>query len=291
MHEHRADYRSYIRGNGIEIGALGSPYAVDPGVGVLYSDIMTPEQIDALYPGARHPDIISDSESFPSIADNAFDFVIANHVLEHITDPIKALCEWHRILADGGHVLMAIPDKRLTFDRGRSRTTLRHLIADHASTVEPCKRNLPHLHEWATHVEKLAEDTPEWRNWVASQVAAGYTVHNHVWVMADLFELLRYLRARCAIGFSIVRCNNTPRRDIEFIFLLRAEKHPLPVLAEFARHVAFTTRWGLHGGLGSVHGYLELSDRHSAPLREKFKRWLRPVVPYALLRALRRLRG
>ena len=62
---------------------------------MLYSDVLSREQVAAMYPGARLPDILSDSESFPAIESASLDFIVANHVPEHVTSPIDAL-------ADGG---------------------------------------------------------------------------------------------------------------------------------------------------------------------------------------------
>ena len=223
VHGHRLRYQSLIRGRGMEIGALNCPYPVLKGVEVLYSDILTPEQIDASYPGSKHPDIVSNGESFPTIADNSMDFLIANHVLEHVTDPIGSISEWHRILKPGGILLMAVPDKRFTFDSERERTRLSHLLDDHNSGLDPAVLNLPHLKDWATHVEKLQEGSPEWQEWVDREIREGYSVHNHVWIMEDIREVLDYLKREKDAHFSIAECNDTQPGDMEFIFALRAE--------------------------------------------------------------------
>lgn len=223
VHGERLKYQSLIRGRGMEIGALNCPYPVPDGVEVLYSDVLTPEQIDASYPGSKHPDIVSNGESFPTIADGSLDFVIANHVLEHVNDPIGTIAEWHRILKAGGILLMAIPDKRFTFDSGRERTTLAHMISDHESDLRPEDLNIPHLQDWATHVEHLEEGSDEWRQWVGSQIREGYSVHNHVWVMEDILELLDYLRKQHGAAFRIARSNDTRPGDMEFILALAAD--------------------------------------------------------------------
>ena len=127
----RRRYARHLTGRGLEIGALGNPMPLPHASEVLYSDVLLPEQVDAMYPGSRHPDIISDSERFDGVPDGAFDFVVANHVLEHVTDPIGALAEWHRVLKPGGLLLISLPDKRYTFDHSRRRTTLAHLEEDH----------------------------------------------------------------------------------------------------------------------------------------------------------------
>lgn len=43
--------------------------------------------------------------------DNEFDFIICNHVLEHIPDDTKAMQEIYRILAPGGSAILQVPYK------------------------------------------------------------------------------------------------------------------------------------------------------------------------------------
>jgi SAM-dependent methyltransferase len=174
-----------------------------------------------MYPGSRHPDILSDSERFEAIANGTFDFVVANHVLEHVTDPIGALAEWHRILKPDGLLLLSLPDKRYTFDHRRSRTPLAHLEADHRSSADPQVRNECHLLEWAEHVERLTPGSAAFDDWVSDQRRKGFAVHNHVWVLQDLIDLLEHLRDRYGIAFQLVRWSNTSVLGNEFNLLLR----------------------------------------------------------------------
>lgn len=212
----RARFAPLLRGRGLEIGALNAPFPFEPGTDVLYSDVLTREQVEAMYPGSRLPDIHSDSESFPTVADGTFDFVVANHVLEHVTSPIDALREWRRILRDGGLLMLALPDKRFTFDAPRERTALAHLIEDSASRSDPRERNYAHLLEWAEHVEKLRPGSAEWQRFVDESLARGYAVHNHVWIARDIFELLRWTG-----GWRVVAFRNTSVFTDEFLLLLR----------------------------------------------------------------------
>lgn len=66
-----------------------------------------------------------------AIADGAVDFVMCNHVLEHIPDDAAAISEFHRILAPGGTALITVPldgglaltyeDAAVTTAEGRTR--------------------------------------------------------------------------------------------------------------------------------------------------------------------------
>ncbi|MGS0997841.1 class I SAM-dependent methyltransferase [Rhodanobacter sp. UC4451_H18] len=60
-----------------------------------------------LYPNA--PDVQRvDMLSMP-FDDKTFDLVIANHVLEHVDDDLKALTEIYRVLKPGGHAILQTP--------------------------------------------------------------------------------------------------------------------------------------------------------------------------------------
>lgn len=63
-------------------------------------------------------DVKADICNLP-FADNEFDFIICNHVLEHIPDDIKAMEELYRILAPNGTAILQIPlenDRKITFE-------------------------------------------------------------------------------------------------------------------------------------------------------------------------------
>jgi len=239
LHGQRQKYRHFLKGRGMEIGALNMPFSVSDRVEVLYSDVMTPEQVNAHHPGSKLPDIVSDSERYPTLNDNSLDFIIANHVLEHLTDPIQALKEWFRILKTNGILYLTIPDKRFTFDKERNRTPLSHLVADHGSTLEPRRRNYAHLLEWATHVEKLPPHSPTWKAWIERQLANGYSVHNHVWVLEDILELLDYMREKEGVTFHLAAGTDTHPNDIEFILILASRKAPFTYLDKLKERLSF----------------------------------------------------
>lgn len=78
----------------------------------------------------------------------AYDFVLSSHVLEHVANPILALSEWKRLLADNGTLMLLLPDRNHTFDHRRPVTTMEHLIADFkAGTAEDDLTHLPEILE------------------------------------------------------------------------------------------------------------------------------------------------
>ena len=61
------------------------------------------------------PDVVHDLNKFPyPFSDNTFDFIEADHVIEHLNEPFKAIEELHRISIRGGFIVIRVPH----FSRG-----------------------------------------------------------------------------------------------------------------------------------------------------------------------------
>src|SRR6185312_14536315 len=59
---------------------------------------------------ASRPDVLADLDRFPyPFADNSFDRVTAIHVIEHLSDVIRAMEEFHRLARAGGTVGIVTP--------------------------------------------------------------------------------------------------------------------------------------------------------------------------------------
>ena len=133
--DHRAVTLSLLRGSGIEIGALDSPCPVPRGCHVTYCDVHPVEEIRALFPELsklrlQDPDVLVDlnGRGLVEFQDDSLSFVILNHVIEHVANPLRVMGELCRVLRPGGHLVIAIPDERFTFDRGRRKTSFEHLL-------------------------------------------------------------------------------------------------------------------------------------------------------------------
>ena len=122
-------FRGHLRGHGLEIGALHTPFNVPRGVEVKYVDRLDADELRRHYPELADEhfvrvDIVDDAETLATVAEASQDFVIASHVLEHCENPIGAIRTWLRVLKPGGVILLIVPDKRFTFDKVRPMTTL-----------------------------------------------------------------------------------------------------------------------------------------------------------------------
>jgi SAM-dependent methyltransferase len=190
--------RRYLRGQGIEIGALTAPLRLPPGVSVRYvdrlsrADLLAQEGASLRATGVDpetmvEVDHVADGERLGGIPDRSADFAIAVHVLEHLEDPVRGLTNLARVVRPGGHVLIVLPDGQLTFDRHRQRTTVEHVLTDHAEGPQTSRAS--HHLEWARDIEGLRDEAMHAR---AAQFAADDARHHfHVWDLEGFLALLR----------------------------------------------------------------------------------------------------
>ena len=186
----------YLRGEGLEIGALHRPLWVPHAERVRYVDFMSREELLSAWSDTydRAPSVvettdIDDGERLDTFADQSVDFVVANHLLEHAEDPVGALENWTRVLRPGGIIFLTLPDARYTFDARRPRTTVEHLLRDHREGPEVSRAQ--HYREWAEIIECLPQDQiPERIEQLASSQRRE---HFHVWELEGFLHLLSAL--------------------------------------------------------------------------------------------------
>jgi SAM-dependent methyltransferase len=151
----------YIRGEGIEIGALHQSLPIPINVKIHYVDRLEYESsldryAELLKEEVIRPDIIDDAYSLETIKNESFDFCICNHVFEYMRDPIGAFINWMRILKPGGILYISIPDAGNPLDKGRPVTSLQHIIED--STTFDITKERQHFFENAKYWYKTGED-------------------------------------------------------------------------------------------------------------------------------------
>jgi SAM-dependent methyltransferase len=216
--------KRFLRGDGLEIGALHLPLPMPRGARVRYVDRMTKDALVREYPELEghalvDVDVVDDGERLATVPDGSVDFVVANHFLEHTEDPIGTLEQHTRVLRPGGVLFLANPDPRVTFDVGRPLTTIEHLARDHRDGPEVSRDE--HYEEWARLVERAPEsDVPARRDALRD---AAYSIHFHVWTPAVLAELVRHCAHEEGIPIELEAL--VPVRH-EFIAVLRRTPTP-----------------------------------------------------------------
>lgn len=211
--------RRYLRGDGLEIGALHCPLRVPSGVTVRYVDRMDVAALRTHYPELPGNklvpvEIIDDGEKLDSQPDSSANFIIANHFIEHTEDPLGALANHLRVLRTGGILYLAVPDRRRTFDADRKPTPLEHIVQDHRDG--PARSRRQHQEEWARLVEKAPATEVSAR--VTELEATNYSIHFHVWAPQEFAALLDYAREQEGLPFVIEALRSN---EHEFIAILR----------------------------------------------------------------------
>jgi len=214
----------FLRGCGLEIGAMHDPTIVPEGVVVKYVDYKTPEANQERFPELKHrkmvnPDFIEDGFRLPSIPDYSQDFIIANHVLEHADNVLEVLIRWARTLRPGGNLFITVPIAERCFDRGRTETSLAHFIDDFESCrngdVERFRRNtLEHYIEWISISERAGSPQAEqvdaalFREEILEEArkrqAIGTDIHFHTFSIPSFMQLLDYFCSVFARNFMVV---------------------------------------------------------------------------------------
>ncbi len=207
----------YLSGRGIEFGALHAGMELPWTLQVRYADMMSAEDLKKAFPELedfRAPDIVTDLESMRGIESASEDFIIANHVMEHVEDPFRALKSMARVLRPNGVAFLALPDKRYTFDRDRTITPLEHLIRDHEEGPDWSLKG--HYEEWVDLVDKLEGGAAATKK--AQMLAERANIHFHCWDYPAMMEMFAYVARRPDIDLEVeLSVQNT----MEVVWVLR----------------------------------------------------------------------
>lgn len=214
----------YLRGVGLEIGALHLPLKVPPGVTVKYVDLSSREQNIKKFPELIakkivETDYVENGFELFSIPDKSQNFVIANHVLEHASNPLQVLLNWGRTLTDNGKLFITIPLADKSFDKGRPLTSPAHLINDYKLCLEDryeefVELNREHYREWLSVSEpsimaergvnfhQLSEEDMVKR--IEEMVGSSTEIHFHTFSDLSFAELLNNFVSNIVRNFQVL---------------------------------------------------------------------------------------
>ena len=124
---------------------------------------------------------INEATDLRDMPDDAFDFLLASHVIEHVANPIKALKEWRRVLKQEGVLVIVVPHKEGTFDHRRPVTKFNHIVSDYDQNTR--ELDITHFNEIQS-LHDLRRDpragTPEQFRRRSEANASNRTLHHHV---------------------------------------------------------------------------------------------------------------
>jgi SAM-dependent methyltransferase len=192
----------YLRGEGLEIGALNRPTKVPATSRTRFVDRMTTEQLRAEYPEMADADlvpvsVVADGETLAEVPDNSQDYIIANNFLEHCEDPINTLKNFFRVVRPGGVLFLVVPNKRSNIDQMRPPTTIDHIVRDHRKG--PHKSRVEHYRDWTRMVLGVPE--PDVTTHADKLMQEKYSIHYHVFTEFETIELFCLLHRQYKIPF------------------------------------------------------------------------------------------
>ena len=147
--------------------------------------------------------------------DKSFSFIVSEHVLEHIANPLKVLKECIRVLKAGGKLFLFLPHMERTNDSHRKVTTLEHLIDDYNKDVPLDDQT--HVDDWFRNVVKKGLMPLHYSHLTKKDLLKTGSIHHHVWTEKQLIEIMDYL----ALKICYVNAKVPDRRDS---FVVVAEK-------------------------------------------------------------------
>ena len=241
----------FSQGHGLEIGPLHRTLVPRDSADVRYVDVQDRDTLLAHYADdpAVDPDLvpeidyhlIQDDGRTLSLAEATapgapYSWVVASHVIEHVPDLIGWLDELASIVDEGGTLVLAVPDRRYSFDLHRPPTTVGQMLQAHLQgEVRPSVRAVyDHFSTavrgdasdlWTGHLptyEHRYHSPPEAQEQM-HRVQRGEYVDTHVWIFSphSFLEQMHELRSIGHSRWYVAALEPTPPGDLEFKVSMR----------------------------------------------------------------------
>lgn len=218
----------YLKGKGVEIGALMNPFPYDKKVAqVRYSDYKSTKDLIEAYPalaGFKLVDVeyVCPADNLSTIPTDSQDFLIASHVFEHLPNPIGGLLEFYRVCKNDAIIYLTVPEKTRTGDKFRTRTPLSHMIDDYRNPS--LERDLEHFREL---VHMSPADPVAFENEAKHLQKTSESVHYHVFIEQDVIDIINWCNINLPVHFEIIDhkplLQNNPA-DLDFALIIRCHK-------------------------------------------------------------------
>lgn len=200
--------KTHLKGTGVEIGALHKPMPFDPDTTkILYADRKDTATLRKLY--IDNPkvdiddivdvDIISDGSDLSAVENESVDFVCNSHLLEHLTNPLRAIEEWFRVLKKNGHLYIIVPDMHKCFDKNREVTPLEQFITKYEQDTNQVWYE--NYKDYFNHARNITDEAI-----VKNAFEKQANIHVHTWTKESLLNMLKWLQTK--VPFIIVKHEN-----------------------------------------------------------------------------------
>jgi len=224
---HRKRAYKLISGRGLEVGALHCPASLPKHCKVEYCDAHSKEDAAKLFPEIEHDLLVDvdyivnlDQDRLSDKVKPLYDFVIMNHVIEHVANPMSVLEQLFAVTNTGGYVVISAPDKEYTFDKLRQLTPFEHLRTEYEQKT--------YFVDDSHYLDFIKHTAPNIFNSCDSELLAATLAsvrerreHAHVWDSESFLDFLArsldYLKINAKIEFFSKAASN----NIECFVLLK----------------------------------------------------------------------
>lgn len=224
---HRDIAYAMLSGRGLEVGALNFPAAVPSGCVMEYCDARTKEESAAIFPEVDSGSLVTvnhvidlDAGSLSSIPASPYDFVIMNHVIEHVACPIAVVEQLFSVLKDGGILVISAPDKEFCFDKNRPLTTFDHLLDEYRQGVNKVDDN--HYLDLIRYIYPeifYGEDSIALSNLL--EQLRSRREHVHVWNSHSFLRFMQLSIDHLGLNASILLESAASENDLECLVVVR----------------------------------------------------------------------
>jgi SAM-dependent methyltransferase len=224
---HRDIAYAMLSGRGLEVGALNFPAAVPAGCVMEYCDARTKEESAAIFPEVVSGSLVTvnhvidlDTGSLSSIPACPYDFVIMNHVIEHVACPIAVVEQLFSVLKDDGILIISAPDKEFCSDKNRPLTTFADLLDEYRQGVNRVGDD--HYLDLIRYIYPeifYSEDSIAISKLLVQMRSR--REHVHVWNSQSFLRFLQLSIDQLGLNASILFKSSATENDLECLVVLR----------------------------------------------------------------------
>jgi SAM-dependent methyltransferase len=213
-----------LKGCGVEIGGLNSPQNLPKDCSIEYLDIEKASALKSLFTELQDqvvdPKYVGDigKSTIMEITNKKFDFIIMNHVIEHVANPIQVMDNVLTGLNDNGLLIISAPDKNCTFDRHRPITTFEHLLSDYYRGVtDVCDE---HYIDFLNYVHpEVFSNKAGFLNSLDS--VRNRREHAHVWDSNTFKNYLLNIYALLSRSYKILYESDSEHNNLEYFAIIQ----------------------------------------------------------------------
>ena len=233
-YSHRNRAYKLLSGRGLEVGALHIPAYVPASCKMEYCDAISELEAAQLFPEIAASSFVKvaylvnlDTERLRAKVKPPYDFVIMNHVIEHVANPIAVLLQLFEVVKPGGAVIISAPDKYFTFDKARDLTPFKHLIDEYRREISVVADD--HYLDFLGGISpNLLNSGNEEQLALALQSARRRREHAHVWSSISFLEFLNDVVKHFELDVVVDFASEAKDNNFECFAVLRTrgvEKH------------------------------------------------------------------